>query len=247
MFEHFPTLYNTIHNFNKTPNFFNKTWQNITKTKTLKTIQTSQDFYKTCANLYKKKVTKHFTSLFQHKLYNTLQHFANTNTKTFQKTIKLHNFVILFWNIYICYKTLKQLYNTLHNTTNRTKTLQNYIFSTLLFNFYKTLQNSRKLFKPSRPLQQYSKLVLLLYNTIHNCTKLYTHLQDLKHLNTTLKNFDTTIHHFKNRNFYKNLTNTWETYKHSTRLYNTLHNYSTLYKKHFTQHYKINQNVYIYI
>ena len=83
LFEHFPTLYNTIHNFNKTPDFF---LQNLTEHyTTAQNIQTSQDFYNTFANLYNKKL---------HTLYKffptqTLQHFTTLYKKQIQNFRKL--------------------------------------------------------------------------------------------------------------------------------------------------------------
>jgi len=86
-------------------------------------MQTSQDFYKTFANLYKQvthtlqdffptKTIQHFTTLYKHKYKN----FTNYKNFTIFKNTFKHLHLL---------QNSKKLYNTLHNTTKRTKTLQN--------------------------------------------------------------------------------------------------------------------------
>ena len=153
--------------------FFFKTWQNITKQ--LKTIQTSQDFYKTCANLYKKSY-KTLYKFVPNTNFTTLYNTSQTQIQKLYKTIKLHNFVILFWSIYICYKTLNNyttLYIILPNGHKLYKTIYCQHFYTTFTKLYRTPESFSKHPDHYNNMQNLYNYCTALYTTAQNSTQIY--------------------------------------------------------------------------
>ena len=181
--------------------YFTKTLQNSTKlNKTFflnKTCKSLQNF----PNLY--NTTQHFTNLDTAftKVYKTLTNFTNTDT-TLQ--INFHSCTTLLHILTKLYKSL-QIFSNTKTSQNITKLYTTILHFTQFSNFYKTLHNYitfwQNLTKKAR---------LYIQKTFFTYNKLYTTIQIVATLHTTLHNSTTLLQSYTN------------VYKTFTKLYNTI-------------------------
>ena len=187
--------------------FTNLFLHNLTK------LYKTRHSYKTLHNCH--ETLQHYTKLYKHKHYNTLQDFY----RTFQN----------FRRLYKTQRNSTQLYTTLHNSTQ--------LYSKLCKNFHKIWQNYTK-YKATHNFTKLCKTktwqnLIKLYTTLHNfgnrnCTKcnniLFVFRTDTK-LYTTLQNC-TKLNVCSKKTIPNCLNKAVQNY---INLYNTLHNSTTLY------------------
>ena len=143
-------------------------------------MQTSQDFYKTFANLYKQvthtlhffptKTLQHFTTLYKHK-YKTLQTIKNRKFyNTFQHLHLLQNSKN-YTTLYIILPNGQKLYKTIR-TLQKTQ-LFKYVqhFYTTFTKLYRTPESFSKHPAHSNNIQNFYNYCTALYTTSQNSTQ----------------------------------------------------------------------------